>query len=136
MSLCGIELVNPDMNSSNNRDEIFAGTMLPGDFVFDAKVANVFEDMINWQQLGAGWTAGGAVALLAFQLLGPAFWWWQNRSPDRVGGAISALKAQWLVFVVTLWIVAPLLVIGQTEALLICWLLAGSMLLRGIIELH
>jgi tRNA (cmo5U34)-methyltransferase len=35
------------MSNSNNRDEIFAGTMLPGDFVFDAKVANVFEDMIN-----------------------------------------------------------------------------------------
>ena len=97
---------------------------------------SVFDSMTDWHQLGAGWTQGGAAVLLMLQLLGPAFWWWQNRSPDRVGGAISALKAQWLVFVVTLWIVAPLLVIGQTEALLICWLLAGSMLLRGIIELH
>ena len=92
--------------------------------------------MTDWHQLGAGWTQGGAAVLLMLQLLGPAFWWWQNRSPNRVGGAISAIKAQWLVFVVTLWIAAPLLVIGQTEALLICWLLAGSMLLRGIIELH
>ena len=36
------------MTSSNQtRDRIFAELMLPGDFVFDEKVANVFEDMIN-----------------------------------------------------------------------------------------
>lgn len=34
-------------SSSQTRDSIFAELMLPGDFVFDEKVANVFEDMIN-----------------------------------------------------------------------------------------
>ena len=29
------------------KDHIFAKTMLPGDFIFDEKVAGVFEDMIN-----------------------------------------------------------------------------------------
>jgi hypothetical protein len=96
----------------------------------------VFEGMIDFQQLGAGWTTGGAVALLAFQLLGPAFWWWQNRRPDRVGGAISLVKAQWLVFVVSLWVVAPLLASGHAGTRLICWILAGSMLLRGVVELY
>ena len=76
------------------------------------------------------------MALLAFQLLGPAFWWWQNRRPDRVGGAISLVKAQWLVFVVSLWVVAPLLASGHAETRLICWILAGSMLLRGVVELY
>ena len=32
---------------SQNKDRIFAEKMLPGDFVFDDKVASVFEDMIN-----------------------------------------------------------------------------------------
>lgn len=31
----------------NSRDNLFAEKMLPGDFVFDDKVAQVFEDMIN-----------------------------------------------------------------------------------------
>jgi tRNA (cmo5U34)-methyltransferase len=35
------------MNSSKNKDKVFARKMLPGDFVFDVKVTNVFEDMIN-----------------------------------------------------------------------------------------
>ena len=34
-------------DSSQNKDRIFAEKMLPGDFVFDDKVASVFEDMIN-----------------------------------------------------------------------------------------
>lgn len=34
-------------NPSQAKDRIFAEMMLPGDFVFDEKVANVFEDMIN-----------------------------------------------------------------------------------------
>ena len=92
--------------------------------------------MTDWHQLGTGWTQGGAAALLAMQLLGPAFWWWQNRSPNRMGGAISAIKAQWLVFVVSLWVMAPLLVTGHAEGVQICWLLSGSMLLRGGIELY
>lgn len=32
---------------TQNKDRIFAETKLPGDFVFDEKVASVFEDMIN-----------------------------------------------------------------------------------------
>ncbi len=92
--------------------------------------------MTDWHQLGAGWTQGAAAALLVMQLLGPAFWWWQNRSPNRTGGAISAVKAQWLIFVVSLWVVAPLLTTGHAESLLVCWLLSGSMLLRGGIELY
>ena len=92
--------------------------------------------MTDWQQLGAGWTQGRAATLLALQLLGPTFWWWQNRRPGRVGGAISLVKAQWLVFVVSLWVVAPLLASGHAEARMICWLLAGSMLLRGAVELY
>jgi len=92
--------------------------------------------MTEWHQLGAGWTQGAAVALMAMQLLGPAFWWWQNRTPNRMGGAISAIKAQWLVFVVSLWVVAPLLATGHAGVLHICWLLAGSMLIRGGIELY
>ncbi len=32
---------------TQNKDRIFADTKLPGDFVFDEKVASVFEDMIN-----------------------------------------------------------------------------------------
>ena len=32
---------------TRNKDRIFAETKLPGDFVFDEKVASVFEDMIN-----------------------------------------------------------------------------------------
>lgn len=36
------------MNQNNSqKDRIFAEKMLPGDFVFDAKVVSVFEDMIN-----------------------------------------------------------------------------------------
>ena len=92
--------------------------------------------MTDWQQLGAGWTQGRAATLLALQLLGPAFWWWQNRRPDRVGGAISLVKAQWLVFVVSLWVAAPLLASGHAKVRMICWLLAGSMLLRGAVELY
>ena len=34
-------------NSTHPKDQIFAEKMLPGDFVFDARVAEVFEDMIN-----------------------------------------------------------------------------------------
>lgn len=34
-------------DSRQNKDRIFAETKLPGDFVFDEKVASVFEDMIN-----------------------------------------------------------------------------------------
>ena len=89
-----------------------------------------FEGMIDFQQLGAGWTTGGALALLVFQLLGPVFWWWQNSRPDRVGGAISLVKAQWFVFVVSLWVVAPLLASGHAEARMICLILAGSSELR------
>lgn len=33
--------------SESNRDQIFAQKILPGDFVFDKQVANVFDDMIN-----------------------------------------------------------------------------------------
>lgn len=33
--------------SESNKDQIFASKMLPGDFVFDTQVANVFDDMIN-----------------------------------------------------------------------------------------
>ena len=92
--------------------------------------------MIDFQQLGAGWTTGGALALLVFQLLGPVFWWWQNSRPDRVGGAISLVKAQWFVFVVSLWVVAPLLASGHAEARMICLILAVSMSLRGVVELY
>jgi tRNA (cmo5U34)-methyltransferase len=34
-------------DSDNQRDNLFAEKMLPGDFVFDARVARVFDDMIN-----------------------------------------------------------------------------------------
>lgn len=34
-------------DSATPRDQLFANKMLPGDFVFDEKVAAVFEDMIN-----------------------------------------------------------------------------------------
>ena len=34
-------------DSSQNKDRIFAEKMLPGDFIFDDKVASVFEDMIS-----------------------------------------------------------------------------------------
>ncbi|NQV70140.1 MAG: carboxy-S-adenosyl-L-methionine synthase CmoA [Pseudohongiella sp.] len=33
--------------SGSNKDRLFAEKMLPGDFVFDDQVANVFDDMIN-----------------------------------------------------------------------------------------
>jgi hypothetical protein len=92
--------------------------------------------MNEFQQLGAGWTTGEAVALLTFQLLGPLFWWWQNRKPGRVGGPISLVKAQWFVFAVSLWVVAPLLASGNTEARMICLILAVSMSLRGVVELY
>ena len=36
------------MNAPNRKkDRLFAEQMLPGDFVFDEKVADVFEDMVN-----------------------------------------------------------------------------------------
>lgn len=34
-------------NPDNSKDRIFTATTLPGDFVFDEKVARVFDDMIN-----------------------------------------------------------------------------------------
>jgi len=92
--------------------------------------------MNEFQQLGAGWTTGGVLALLAFQLLGPLFWWWQNLKPERVGGPISLVKAQWFVFAVSLWVLAPLLASGHAKARMICLILAGSMLLRGVVELY
>ena len=46
------------------------------------------------------------------------------------------VKAQWLVFVVSLWVGAPLLASGHAEASMICWILAGSMLLRAAVELY
>ena len=92
--------------------------------------------MIDFQQLGAGWTTGGAFALLVFQLLGPFFWWWQNRKPGRVGGPISLVKAQWFVFAVSLWVLAPLLASGHDGARVICLILAVSMSLRGVVELY
>lgn len=36
------------------REKLFAGDMMPGDFVFDEKVAAVFEDMIHRFQAGHG----------------------------------------------------------------------------------
>lgn len=35
------------MSQDKNKDRLFAENKLPGDFVFDDKVAGVFEDMIN-----------------------------------------------------------------------------------------
>jgi tRNA (cmo5U34)-methyltransferase len=41
-------------NKTQTTDRIFAENMLPGDFVFDEKVAGVFEDMINRSVPGYG----------------------------------------------------------------------------------
>lgn len=91
--------------------------------------------MSEWPQAGGGWGPVEASALLAAQLLGPVFRWWQNRVPDRIGGPISLVKAQWFVFATSLWVVTPMLADGPEGFRLVCWVLAASMLLRGAIEL-
>ncbi len=50
--------------SSNNKDRVFTEQRLPGDFVFDDKVAQVFEDMINRSVPGYS-TIVGMIGVLA-----------------------------------------------------------------------
>lgn len=85
-----------------------------------------------WQLAVERMPLWAAVLLLLCQFGAPLFHAWQNHPPQRLGGPISRAKAAWLVFAANLWLVLPLLLAFEHPAY--AWL-AGSMLLRTIIEL-
>ena len=82
-----------------------------------------------------------AAVLLALQGGALAIWWRQNHRPAARGGPIAMTKACWLVYAITLWLVAPLMLAGnawrdQDRWLLAAMgLLAASLAIRGLVEL-
>jgi hypothetical protein len=85
-----------------------------------------------WQLAVERMPVWAAVILLACQFGAPIFHAWQNHPPQRLGGPISRAKSAWLMFAANLWLVLPVLLVFEHPAY--AWL-AGSMLLRTIIEL-
>ena len=59
--------------------------------------------------IGAGFARWQVLVLLALQGLGSAIWAFQNARPNRLGGRISFIKAQWLAYAIVLWLVVPCL---------------------------
>lgn len=83
------------------------------------------------ESLATLFTKPQAVGLLALQLLAPMVWAWQRR-PGALGGAISIIKALWLIYAVTLWFAVPILLWNQHWGFAA---LAVSMLIRGVVEI-
>ena len=78
-------------DQADNKDRVFTEARLPGDFVFDDKVAQVFEDMINRSVPGYS-TIVGMIGLLADRYCQPA-----TRVYDlgcSLGGACFAIAEQ------------------------------------------
>jgi hypothetical protein len=85
-----------------------------------------------WQLAVERMPLWAAWVLLLAQFGAPAFHWWQNRPPQRLGGPISRAKAGWLVFAANLWLLLPVLLCLEHPAY--AWL-AASMALRTVVEL-
>ncbi len=69
--------------------------------------------------------------LVGFALLALGTWVFQN-SKERLGGRISAIKAAWLAYAITLWIGVPAILSFKHMAFAI---LAVSMAIRAVVEI-
>ncbi len=82
------------------------------------------------EALSQVFSEGQAWVLFGLQFMGVAVWRWQSR-PGALGGPISIIKAFWLVYAISLWIVVPCMLWTEHWAFV---MLAVSMLIRAIVE--
>ena len=88
----------------------------------------------------SGFSTAQSVVLLSLQSLGMLFWKYQNASSHRIGGPISLVKAHWLIFTISLWILTPVMLSFHSEHAaplfkIVFGLLALSMSFRAVIEI-
>jgi hypothetical protein len=88
--------------------------------------------MMEALRLGGSYLTGAVtVVFIIGAVLSLLFPIYQNKN-GRLGGAISIWKSIWLIYAIVLWLVLPWFFVGFND----WWfLLGGSMLLRGLVEI-